>query len=206
MLKKINEVLRDKEKEYGSIIYTISDEPYREIVYDNKTTPYTAKFVKNTISCYSFSKSLSIPGERIGYIAIDDTVDYKKEVFMSICYSAKILGYVCAPSIFQKLIAEVMGEVSDIKYYDDNRKNIYKFLKELGFTVIYPDGAFYLFIKSPDTNANAFCEKAKKYEIILVRGDEFGNDKYVRLAYCVDKNMIESSKEAFIKLSKEYFN
>ena len=205
ILKKINDLLRKKEKEYNTTIYTISDEPYREIVYDGKEMPYTANFIDNTISCYSFSKSLSIPGERIGYIAIDNKVKDKEELLLSIGYSAKFLGYVCAPSVFQKMIPEVIGKTSNIKYYEDNRNELYSFLKELGFSMIYPDGAFYLFLKSPDKDARSFCEKALKYEIVFVRGDEFGTDKFVRIAYCEDKKMIENSKEAFRKLAKEYF-
>ena len=120
-------------------------------------------------------------------------------------YAMKYLGYVCAPSIFQKMIIDVMGNTSDLSIYKENRELLYNMLKELGFETIYPEGAFYLFMKSPDTDANAFCEMAKKYELIFVRGDEFGNKSYVRLAYCVDKKVIENSKEAFSKLAKVYF-
>ena len=205
ILKDINTILREKEKEYNTTIYTISDEPYREIVYDNKETPYTANFIDNTISCYSFSKSLSLPGERIGYIAVHENVKDKEDLFTSMTYAMKYLGYVCAPSIFQKMIIDVMGNTSDLSIYKENRELLYNMLKELGFETIYPEGAFYLFMKSPDTDANAFCEMAKKYELIFVRGDEFGNKNYVRLAYCVDKKVIENSKEAFSKLAKVYF-
>lgn len=205
ILKDINKLLREKEKEYDTTIYTISDEPYREIVYDGKLTPYTANFIDNTISCYSFSKSLSLPGERIGYICVHENVKDKYDLFLSMTYAMKYLGYVCAPSIFQKMIIEVLGYTSDISIYKENRELLYNMLKNMGFEMIYPEGAFYIFMKSPDIDANTFCEKAKKYEIIFVRGDEFGNNKYVRLAYCVDKKVIESSKEAFEKLAGEYF-
>ena len=183
----------------------ISDEPYREIVYDGKLTPYTANFIDNTISCYSFSKSLSLPGERIGYICVHENVKDKNDLFLSMTYAMKYLGYVCAPSIFQKMIIDVIGNTSDISIYKDNRDILYNMLKNLGFEMIYPEGAFYIFMKSPDIDANSFCEKAKKYEIVLVRGDEFGNNNYVRLAYCVDKKVIENSMEAFKKLAGEYF-
>ena len=205
ILITINDLLREKEKEYNTTIYVISDEPYREIVYDGKQTPYTANFIDNTISCYSFSKSLSLPGERIGYICVHENVKDKNDLFLSMTYAMKYLGYVCAPSIFQKMIIDVMGYTTDISIYKENRELLYNLLKDLGFQMIYPEGAFYIFMKSPDKDANSFCEKAKKYEIIFVRGDEFGNDKYVRLAYCVDKKVIENSKEAFKKLADEYF-
>ena len=205
ILKDINKLLRDKEKEYNTTIYVISDEPYREIVYDGKLTPYTANFIDNTISCYSFSKSLSLPGERIGYICVHENVKDKNDLFLSMTYAMKYLGYVCAPSIFQKMIIDVIGNTSDISIYKDNRDILYNMLKNLGFEMIYPEGAFYIFMKSPDIDANSFCEKAKKYEIVLVRGDEFGNNNYVRLAYCVDKKVIENSMEAFKKLAGEYF-
>ena len=205
-LIKLEKILQQKQKEYNTQIFVISDEPYRELVYDKIEVPYVSKFIKNTISCYSFSKSLSLPGERIGYILVSNKIKNDKEIYTKMCISARQLGYVCAPSLFQYLIKEVIGKTSDISFYDKNRKLLYNILKKAGFECVYPQGAFYLYVKSPKNDAKEFCERAKKYELLFVRGDDFGDKNYVRLAYCVDTDMIKRSEKAFNKLGKEYFD
>lgn len=203
-LKNLQRILEKKEKEYNHPIYVLSDEPYRELVYDEKTTPYTAKFIKNTISCYSFSKSLSLPGERIGYICVTSEVEDKENVYYAIIGAGRSMGFVCAPTIFQKMIPYVIGKTSDISKYDESRKLLYEIVTKAGFKAIYPDGAFYLFVKTPTENAQEFCDRAKKYELMFVRSDEFGLKGFVRLAYCKTKEEIKNSEQAFLKLGEEY--
>lgn len=203
-LEKLGKLLENREKEYGHPIYVISDEPYRELVYDGKVTPYTAKYCKNTVSCYSFSKSLSLPGERIGYICVCSGCRGGDELFSAVCGAGRALGYVCAPSLFQKMIPSVLGKSSDISIYSRSRKKLFDFLVSLGFDAVYPDGAFYLFLKSPEKDAGAFCEKAKKHELLLVPSDDFGISGYVRIAYCVTEETIKRSLPAFAALAGEY--
>lgn len=203
-LIELSKLLKDLEKENNQVIYVLSDEPYREIVYDNKTCPYTAKYIDNTISCYSFSKSLSIPGERIGYICVCEKCYDGDNVFFAVNGSGRSLGYVCAPSLFQKVIPYVIGHTSDIREYDKNRKLLHDILIRAGFECIYPEGAFYMFIKAPNGDSNEFCENAKKYNIIIVRGDEFGDKRYARIAYCVKEQTIINSEDSWMKLGKEY--
>ena len=203
-LSKLGALLDEKSQGYGHPIYVISDEPYRELVYDGKKTPYTAKFIKNTISCYSFSKSLSLPGERIGYICVCSECADGDSLFCGVCGAGRALGYVCAPSLFQKMIPSIMGKTSDLSAYKTNRELLYKGLTSLGFEAVYPDGAFYLFVKSPEEDEMQFCEKAKKYELLLVPSGDFGIGGYVRIAYCVSENVIKNSMPAFEKLAKEY--
>ena len=202
-LEKLSKLLEEKEKEYNHPIYVISDEPYRELVYDGLEVPYMAKYIKNTISCYSFSKALSIPGERIGYICVTEKCENGDEIFLSIQGAGRALGYVCAPSLFQKVIPYVIGKTADISIYDRNRKLLYDIVTKAGFSAIYPQGAFYLFIKSPDKTTRDFCDKAKKYNILFVRGDEFGDDRYIRCAYCVDTKTIENSRISWELLGEE---
>ena len=203
-LASLSLLLEEKMKEYGHPIYVISDEPYRELVYDGKTTPYTAKFIRNTISCYSFSKSLSLPGERIGYICVCSGCEEGDRIFSAVCGAGRALGFVCAPSLFQKMIPSVIGKTSDLSVYASNRALLYERLTALGFDAVYPDGAFYLFVKSPEEDENEFCEKAKKYELLLVPSGDFGIGGYVRIAYCVSESVIKNSLPAFEKLAKEY--
>lgn len=203
-LSKLGALLDEKSQGYGHPIYVISDEPYRELVYDGKKTPYTAKFIKNTISCYSFSKSLSLPGERIGYICVCSECADGDRLFCGVCGAGRALGYVCAPSLFQKMIPFIMGKTSDLSAYKTNRELLYKGLTSLGFEAVYPDGAFYLFVKSPEEDEMQFCEKAKKYELLLVPSGDFGIGGYVRIAYCVSEKVIKNSMPAFEKLAKEY--
>jgi len=197
-------VLKEKSAEYGHPIYLISDEPYRELVYDDVEVPYLTKHYDNTLVCYSFSKSLSLPGERIGYIVVSNEMEDAEDVYAAVCGAGRALGYVCAPSLFQRVIAKCIGETSDIAIYKKNRDLLYNGLTELGFQCIKPDGAFYLFAKSMEPDANAFCEKAKKYELLLVPSDDFGCPGYVRISYCVSTEQIINSMPAFEKLAKEY--
>lgn len=196
--------LKEKSEEYGHPIYLISDEPYRELVYDDVEVPYLTKHYDNTLVCYSFSKSLSLPGERIGYIVVSNEMEDAEDVYAAVCGAGRALGYVCAPSLFQRVIAKCIGETSDIAIYKKNRDLLYNGLTELGFQCIKPDGAFYLFAKSMESDANAFCEKAKKYELLLVPSDDFGCPGYVRISYCVSTEQIINSMPAFEKLAKEY--
>ncbi len=203
-IKKICGVLNKKEQEYGHSIYLISDEPYREIVYDNIEVPYLTHYYNNTFVCYSYSKSLSIPGERIGYIVVSDKMHNGSDVYAAVCGAGRALGYVCAPSMFQHVIAKCIDEVADISVYEKNRDILYRHLLEYGYSCIKPDGAFYLFVKSMESDAAAFCDKAKEYELLLVPGDDFGCPGYVRIAYCVTTEQILGSLPAFEKLAKDY--
>ncbi len=203
-LVEFTNVLKEKQKEYNRNIYLISDEPYRELVYNNITIPFVTKYYNNTIICYSFSKSLSLPGERIGYILVAPNCENSKKIFMSICGAGRSLGYVCAPSIFQYMIPNVLGKTSDLKMYEDNQKLLYNTLIEYGYEIIKPEGAFYIFMKALEKNAYAFCEKAKKYELLLVPSDSFGCSGYVRISYCVAKDVIIKSLPSFKKLIEEY--
>ncbi len=203
-IKRICGVLNRKSQEYGHPIYLISDEPYREIVYDNIEVPYLVRYYDNTLVCYSYSKSLSVPGERIGYIAVSNSMCNSEDVYAAICGAGRTLGYVCAPSMFQQVIARCIDEVADISVYKENRDILYHHLLKCGYSCIKPEGAFYLFVKSLEPDAVAFCENAKKYELLLVPGDDFGCPGYVRIAYCVTTEQIIRSLPAFEKLAKDY--
>lgn len=204
-IKNIASVLYGKEKEYGHPIYIISDEPYRELVYGTKA-PYIPHFYKDTVSCYSFSKSLSLPGERIGYICVSSGCCDGKALFFAVCGAGRALGYVCAPSLFQKLVPYVIGRTADISVYKTNRDILWERLTKLGFETARPDGAFYMFIKAPGGDDFEFCEKAKKYGILLVPSESFGIKGFARLAYCTDRKTVENSLSAFGKLAEECFN
>lgn len=201
--RKLAELLKRKSTEFSKVIYLISDEPYRELCY-GEPAPFMPKFYENTIVDYSFSKSLSLPGERIGYIFVPDTVKNARDIYAAICGAGRSMGYVCAPSLMQYAIKNCLFETSDISAYDKNRKLFYEALCELGYTVTKPGGAFYLFLKSPSGDGNEFCERAKKYEILMVPSDSFGIKGYARIAYCVKKETIESSISAFKMLMEEY--
>lgn len=203
-VKGLAELLRKKQNEYGTSIYIISDEPYRELVYGDVTVPYIPNYYDNTIVCYSFSKSLSIPGERIGYIFVSPKADSAKEVYLAVCGAGRALGFVCAPALFQYIIPECLGKTADVSVYKRNRDLLYDTLLEYGYEAVHPDGAFYLFLKSPEADANAFCERAKKYELLLVPSDSFGVEGYVRISYCVTTEQIERALPAFKALAKEY--
>lgn len=199
----LTNLIKQKEKELNNQIYLISDEPYRELTYDTKV-PFITNYYDNTIICYSFSKSLSLPGERIGYILVSPNVKNNKELFYAICGSGRSLGFVCAPTLFQYMIPHVLGYTSDIEEYKENKEILYNALINYGYEVINPEGAFYMFVKAFGNSSIEFCEKAKKYELLLVPSDSFGVSGYVRISYCVSKQTIINSLSAFEKLANEY--
>lgn len=204
-LKAFCDLLREKEQEYGHPIYLIADEPYRELVYDDTTVvPYLPNLYDNTFVCYSYSKSLSLPGERIGYIVVSPKMADNRNVYAAVCGSGRALGFVCAPSLAQRVVAENLGKTGDLSIYRRNRDLLYKALTEYGYRCIYPDGAFYLWVQALEPDANAFCKKARDYELLLVPSDSFGCEGYVRIAYCVTTEMIERSLPAFKKLAEAY--
>jgi aspartate aminotransferase len=204
-VKELAEILDRKQKEFGKDIYLIADEPYRELVYDEGVTvPYAMNYYANTIVCYSYSKSLSLPGERIGYIAVNPGMGGVKEVYAAVCGAGRILGFVCAPSLLQRVVADCADQTSDISVYKSNRDLLYNALTEYGYRAIKPQGAFYLFVEALEKDAYAFCERAKKYELLLVASDDFGVKGYVRIAYCVSPEMIRRALPSFKKLAEEY--
>lgn len=204
-LRKFCDILREKEKEYGHTIYLIADEPYRELVYDENTVvPYLTKLYDDTFVCYSYSKSLSLPGERIGYIVVPQQMADSRNVYAAVCGAGRALGFVCAPSMAQRVIAENVGKTSDLSVYRRNRDLLYQALTAYGYRCIYPDGAFYLWVQALEADANAFCQKARDYELLLVPSDSFGCEGYIRIAYCVTTEMIERSLPAFKKLAEAY--
>lgn len=203
-VKKLAAMLEKKSREYGKPIYLVTDEPYRELVYGGVKVPYLTAYYKNTVVCYSYSKSLSLPGERIGYIFVCPEAEDAKQLYFAVCGAGRALGYVCAPSLFQKMIAKCQGVTSDVSVYEKNRDLLVGALKEYGYTCVRPDGAFYLFVKALEEDANAFCERAKKYGLLLVPGDDFGCKGYVRIAYCVSPDMIPRSLPYFKLLAEEY--
>ena len=198
------EMLTRKSAEYCAPIYILSDEPYRELVYGDVKPDTPARYYDNTVVCYSYSKSLSLPGERIGYILIPDAVTEADELFAAVNGAGRSLGFVCAPSLLQYTVAECDGTAPDLAAYDENRKLLYEGLTAIGYEVTKPDGAFYMFVKSPEPDAYAFAEAAKKYELLIVPGDDFGCPGYVRLAYCVTRDTIVRSLPAFVALYQEY--
>lgn len=204
-IKKLAAIMEEKQKEFGTDIFLISDEPYRELVYDGAEVPYLTKYYANTIVGYSFSKSLSLPGERIGYLVIPDEVTDSEEVLAAANVATRILGFVNAPTLQQKVVARCLNEKTDISYYDRNRETLYQGLKSCGFSCIKPEGAFYLFVKSPVADEKEFCAAAKKYNLLIVPGSSFACPGYVRLAYCVSYETIVNSLPKFRELAKEYF-
>ena len=203
-LEKLAALLERKSKAYNHPIVLIADEPYREIVYDGVEVPYATKFYNNTLVCYSYSKSLSLPGERIGYILVPDEMQDSKAVYAAVCGAGRALGYVCAPSLFQRVIEKCVGQTGDIDLYKKNRDILYKNLTEYGYECVNPQGAFYLFVKALEEDAKAFCEKAKAYDLLIVAADDFGCPGYVRISYCVEEAMIMRSLPAFKKLADSY--
>lgn len=203
-IKQIAGILNRKQEEYGTQIYLISDEPYRELVYDGVEVPYITKYYKNTIVGYSYSKSLSLPGERIGYLVIPSEADDYANLISAANVANRILGFVNAPSIMQLTIARCLEETTDISVYDTNRKLLYNHLKSLGFECIKPEGAFYLWVKTPCSNDMEFADKAKEFNLLLVPGSSFMCNGYVRISYCVDTDMIKRSFTAFGKLAAYY--
>ena len=206
IIKTIAKILYEKQLKFNHEIYLISDEPYRELVYDNIEVPFITKYYDNSIVCYSFSKSLSLPGERIGYILVSSTASNSNALFACICGAGRSLGFVCAPALFQLMIPKCLGYTSDLTVYKENRDILYSELTNLGYDVVKPDGAFYLFVKALENDANQFSINAKKYELLLVPSDSFGCTGYVRISYCVSKKQVVNSISAFRKLIEEYQN
>ena len=202
-VKALSDMLDKKQAEYGTDIYIIADEPYRELSYGAEV-PYIPKYYANTVVCYSYSKSLSLPGERIGYIFIPESAKDSKKLYAAVCGAGRALGFVCAPSLMQYTVAECTDVLPDISAYKKNRDLLFGALTDYGYEAVPPDGAFYLFVKSPEPDANAFCERAKKYELLLVPSDDFGCKGYVRISYCVTAEQIEKSLPAFKALIEEY--
>lgn len=200
----LSEILYKKQDEYGTSIYLISDEPYRELVYDRATVPYLTKYYDNTIVGYSYSKSLSLPGERIGYLVIPSVVDDFEAVAAAASVANRILGYVNAPSLMQKVVAKCLEEEVDIETYNKNRELLYQELTKYGYECVKPQGAFYLFVKALEEDDAAFVEKAKKHHLLLVPGSSFHCSGYVRIAYCVEYDMIKRALPAFLALAQEY--
>lgn len=203
-MEQIGAILEKKQKEFGHDIYLISDEPYRELVYDGNSEDFLTKYYKNTIVGYSFSKSLSLPGERIGYVIVPDEASDSELLLRGMEISNRTLGFVNAPSMIQKAVARCLEEKTDVNFYDENRKMLYEGLTKLGFTCIKPEGAFYLWVKSPVADEEAFVNEGKKLHLLMVKGSAFGCPGFVRLAYCVSHETIKNSLPAFAKLAEVY--
>ncbi len=197
-------LLKEKSEEYGHTIYLVGDEPYRELVHDGATVPYLTNYYKNTLVCYSFSKSLSLAGERIGYVLLHPECENAADIYAAICGAGRAFGYVCAPSMLQFIIPYCLGKTSDVSIYEKNRSMLYEGLSSFGYECVKPEGAFYLFLKSPEPDAYAFLEKAKAHGLLFVPGDDFGYPGYVRIAYCVQNETIEKALPRFKDLAKDY--
>lgn len=201
---KLAKFLNDKQKEYGHAIYLISDEPYREILFDGALCPFIPNYYDNTVVCYSYSKALSIPGERIGYVSVSPKAENAEKLYLAIAGAGRSLGYVCAPALFQKIIEKCVDKVSDSSVYRDNRDLLVEKLTSLGFECLNPKGAFYIFMKSPISDAEEFSDIAKTFGLLVVPSNSFGINGYVRLATCVSPELIKRSLPAFEKLAKEF--
>lgn len=203
-IARLSALLRECSEKLGRPIWLISDEPYRELVYGGEEVPYIMNYYADSIVCYSFSKSLSLPGERIGYLALNRRAENAEEVYAAICGAGRALGYVCAPSLMQRVTAKLLGKTADISVYERNRDRLCSILRGCGFNVVTPRGAFYLFVQSPEPSAEAFSKRAMQYELLLVPGDGFGCGGYVRIASCVSPELIERSVPAFCALASSY--
>lgn len=204
VIKKIASIMNAKQKEYGHNIYLLSDEPYRELVYNNQKYPFVTNYYDNSLVAYSFSKSLSLPGERVGYLLVSSKMNNKDDVFACVCGSGRSLGFVCASSLFQELIPHVLGITSDLSVYKENRELLYNSLVSLGYEVVYPSGAFYMFVKALEEDDEAFSNVAKQEELLLVPSASFGIKGYVRISYCVSNKTIKDSLPAFKRLMDRY--
>ena len=204
-IRRLAEVLERKQREYGHAVYLISDEPYRELVFDGASVPFITKYYDNTMVVYSYSKSLSLPGERIGYVVIPDEVEDSADTIAAATIANRISGCVNAPSLIQLAVARCADAEVDLGYYDRNRRALYEALTGFGFSCVKPEGAFYLWVKSPVPDEREFTEAAKKHRILMVPGTSFACPGYVRLAYCVSYETIQNSLPEFEKLAKEYF-
>lgn len=204
-LKRLADLLRDKSEQYGHTIYLISDEPYREIVFQGVEAPCVSAFYDDTIMCYSFSKSLSIPGERIGYVAVNPNCKDAEDMVNMCGQISRGTGHNCPPSIIQLAVAKVLDKTADLSVYERNMEILYQELCSLGFRCVKPGGTFYIFPKAPEEDANAFCRKALKYDLVLVPGDTFGAPGYFRMAYCIDTEKVERSLPALRRFVKENY-
>lgn len=203
-IEKLAFLLRKKANEYGTEIFILADEPYREIAYDGVEVPFVTKYYDNTLVCYSYSKSLSLPGERIGYVLVPKEVTESRMVYAAIAGAGRALGYVCAPSMFQKVLVKCMGQTGDVELYKKNRDLLYEGLTKIGYECFKPQGAFYLFVKTLEEDSDAFCERAKEEDLLIVSATGFGCPGYARISYCVDEDMIKRSFAAFERLYKRY--
>ncbi|MDF2948841.1 MAG: pyridoxal phosphate-dependent aminotransferase [Sedimentibacter sp.] len=203
-IKKLTDYLKEKEKELGNVIYLIADEPYRELVFSGEPVPFIPHYYDDTIICYSWSKSLSLPGERIGYVLVNNKCNENEVVMAAVGGAARALGYVCAPTLFQLVIEKCVNIEPDLTVYKKNRDILYSGLIEMGYNVAKPDGAFYLFIEAPNGDPELFSEKAKAYDMLVVPGTGFGSKTHVRLSYCVDTEKCEKALPIFEKLIKEF--
>ena len=203
-LEGLAKLLERKQEEYGHPIYIVADEPYRDLVYDGQEVVYLPSIYKNTIYCYSFSKSMSLPGERVGFMALPQDLDDYDDIFSASMAAIRAFGYICVSSMWQRVAIDCLGATSDISVYKGNRDRLYGALTEMGYTCVYPDGAFYLFMKTPEPDAEAFCRRAMKENLLVVPGDSFGTPGYVRLAYCVSPDVIERALPTFRALAEEY--
>lgn len=203
-IRQLAELLREKEAQFGHPIYLVSDEPYREIVYDGVQTPFVPTYYDDTIVCYSYSKSLSLPGERIGYVLVPPQAADSADLYAAVCGAGRALGYVCAPSMFQRVAARCTGLTSDITVYQTNRDLLFDGLTSMGYTCVKPQGAFYMFPQTLEPDDRAFCERAKKYDLLVVPGADFGAPGHMRISYCVQTETIRHALPLFEKLAKEY--
>lgn len=203
-IEKLAFLLRKKANEYGTEIFILADEPYREIAYDGVEVPFVTQYYDNTLVCYSYSKSLSLPGERIGYVLVPKEVTESRMVYAAIAGAGRALGYVCAPSMFQKVLVKCMGQTGDVELYKKNRDLLYEGLTKIGYECFKPQGAFYLFVKTLEEDSDAFCENAKEEDLLIVSATGFGCPGYARISYCVDEDMIKRSFAAFERLYKRY--
>lgn len=202
-IKALAALMEEKQAEYGHPIYLLSDEPYREVVYD-LDVPFTANYYQNTIVCYSWAKSLSLPGERIGYVYVSDRIDNADEVFAAVSGAGRALGFICAPVLFQQVIQDCIDLPTDVEAYRQNRQLLTDMLSELGFEFVNPDGAFYLWVKALEDDAQAFSDRAKTHELLLVPSDSFGMKGWVRCSYCISPETIKNSRAAWEALKQDY--
>ena len=203
-IQKLAELCARKSEEFGTQIFILADEPYREIAYDGVEVPFVTKYYNNTLVCYSYSKSLSLPGERIGWILVPDEACESKVLYAAVAGAGRALGYVCAPSLFQKMLVTCIGQTGDVDAYKKNRDLLYDGLTRIGYECFKPEGAFYMFVKALEEDADAFCEKAKEEDLLIVSATGFGCPGYVRISYCVDADMIQRSFGAFERLYQKY--
>lgn len=203
-IRRLAQLLTEKSAAYGHPIWLISDEPYREIVYQQEPLPWVPSYYANTLVCYSYSKSLSLPGQRIGYVLVPPQAEEAELVYAAVCGAGRALGYVCAPSLFQLVAAACAGQTADMAVYRRNRDLLLDALREMGYTCAQPEGAFYLFPRTPEPDARAFCQRARKYDLVLVPGDSFGCPGHVRISYCVPTEQIQRALPKFRALAREY--